>query len=1006
MSDVYRITSPKTGKIYKLRLDAPPTQADEESILAQMEGAPKISRRLAGERPPIERDPTVKPYQARQKAKAAAFMKDADERIAIDRRRRGLQPNATVSPKYLMPYRPAVMNAAPPKEPSLLGKIVAALNPQLNITPDLVDEGLGKVLGVASDVNRQLQRFNLAAAFARGAGQASDGLISRGHSSGQDILDFIAGAGEQIIGSRPMVMSEELSRMNPDVNPLLQFGVGIAADQTLLDLALPGAFHAAKGFRGARPAAEAMTRSPGVLPPRTSASAIPIPPTGPLSDIMSASEEFASRIPRGTMPSTAETRFLEGQARPNLFGSTTRMLPPISGAKRSVGTVLPPRIVFKTQEAITQAAIDNPEFLRAYDVRNARMNPNTGTFTVTKLPMSVQMQNARNRFFALSKEAGYGLYAKNGAAIRQAVTDELGLKKPIKSINDLSPAQMHQVSDIFEKRIVDARAVEPDVMDQMQKSIAALEGKPHLTTWQEKRAALRSAYENEIARRVENPELYAGFNPFSDPTLTYAAKVAATYIEEGATTFAQFARRMVLEFKDQLSPEQYRLVELHLKDLYEHAKRTGATPVAQQVADKLVTRPGITLLDVWNLQREMMTWGDMSGTLRQGSVLNIARPGLTRRMLDTQAKAMFGRKGVESGEAFFARRMAELQSDPRVASLIERSGVDIQEVGDLAPKAKKAEEYYSSLGTRIPVIGKGIQRSELAFVGGLNDLRVGTLVDMADGLNRGWVKAIGLGGKVTDADLKAIGNFINVATGRGGGSMADTMAKFNNFGFAPRNLLSRFQFIIGQPLIYAMLQGSPRVAAMIAADYAKYVVSIVGLIKLAEGAGAKVSWDPRSSDFAQIRIGNTRFDLLAGFKSPLVLASQLLSGKKVRIDGNIIDLRHPKYGEQTGFDVVQQFLVGKMHPSASFIANRFNQNASGEDMNIATGQPTSLGNDLWRAMVPLIASNIADSIKEGSLVTGLTIGSEFFGVGANTYESESRSERKPRSERQPREQRQ
>ena len=168
-------------------------------------------------------------------------------------------------------------------------------------------------------------------------------------------------------------------------------------------------------------------------------------------------------------------------------------------------------------------------------------------------------------------------------------------------------------------------------------------------------------------------------------------------------------------------------------------------------------------------------------------------------------------------------------------------------------------------------------------------------------------------GTATPEELKAIANFINIATGRGNmGDHAMAAESLATVFFSPRLMLSRFQILAGQPLY----GGTARTRKMIAGEYARFLVGVGVVMGLGALAGASLEADPRSSDFGKLRFGNTRLDPLGGLGQVSVLLSRLGTGFKKNSAGELIPIRGEDvpHGGSTSADVIGRFLRTKLAP--------------------------------------------------------------------------------------------
>src|SRR5690606_16829371 len=91
----------------------------------------------------------------------------------------------------------------------------------------------------------------------------------------------------------------------------------------------------------------------------------------------------------------------------------------------------------------------------------------------------------------------------------------------------------------------------------------------------------------------------------------------------------------------------------------------------------------------------------------------------------------------------------------------------------------------------------------------------------------------------------------------------------NSLFFSPRLISSRVQLL--NPAYYMSLPAPLRVEAL--KDLAAFGGVASTVLGLAKASGAEVETDPRSTNFAKIKVGDTRYDILGGFQQYLRLAS-------------------------------------------------------------------------------------------------------------------------------------
>ena len=153
--------------------------------------------------------------------------------------------------------------------------------------------------------------------------------------------------------------------------------------------------------------------------------------------------------------------------------------------------------------------------------------------------------------------------------------------------------------------------------------------------------------------------------------------------------------------------------------------------------------------------------------------------------------------------------------------------------------------------------------------------------------------------------------------------------------FAPRHLASRFNVLLGQPILRGYLASEPgtnkRIARMAAKEYARTLVgmaAIYGLAAMGQAVNGDdddeepiATLDPRSSDFGKIKFGNVYLDPMA---KPCtghgVHGARLDKGddgrREVRSLGPDRD-----FGQRSVYDVMADFGRSKLSPMAGFIVN-------------------------------------------------------------------------------------
>lgn len=369
--------------------------------------------------------------------------------------------------------------------------------------------------------------------------------------------------------------------------------------------------------------------------------------------------------------------------------------------------------------------------------------------------------------------------------------------------------------------------------------------------------------------------------------------------------------------------------------------------------------------NILNLPKTLRSSLDISATGRQGWLLATAHPVSAAKAFASQIKAL--------GSAEAALRSQN--------ALLERPNAHLYKRGNLylstVEGAGKGEEAYSGKMFREWRRLNPFRASERAYNAFLNRLRA----DAFDQMVRM------LGPDPSAGDLRAIGNYVNVASGRGGSSVGlDKAADFlNNALFSPRYVASRFEYAMGQPLL--RLEGSAKVRAIVAQEYARTIGAVGMIIYLAQASGAEVNTDPDASDFLKIKLGDTRIDVLAGLQQAMVFLHRLGAQRYVSAKGNETDMREGGYGKMDTEKVAARFGRSKASPTI------------GTAISLQTGKDY-LGRDYGIVQVPadLFAPLSIQETAQGLMADGW--GKEdalsllnFLGFGVQTHRDEDAKDR-------------
>lgn len=396
------------------------------------------------------------------------------------------------------------------------------------------------------------------------------------------------------------------------------------------------------------------------------------------------------------------------------------------------------------------------------------------------------------------------------------------------------------------------------------------------------------------------------------------------------------AEKARLLYENQKAKEQYNrgLFEAQL------AKRTKPQKIFSGVREVL------------NTSRALLTSFDLSAVLRQGGFIALGHPIRAAKAFPSMFRALVSEKGEFTvTQGIKSRPNAQLYAQAKL--YISEQGMSLN---------KMEEAYMSRWATKIP----GVGASQRAYTTFLNRLRADSFDAMAASLSRE--------GKVTLEEARAIGNFINVATGRGNiGGAAQAAVAMNTVFFAPRYVVSRFQILAGQPLY----RGTANTRLLIAREYGRFLIGagvVYGLAATMQDEPLET--DPTSTDFLKIRFGDTRLDPMAGLIQVTTFTARELDAVKDFFARD--KQKRPKYG--TGADVLGRFLRTKLSPNVGAAVNV----VSGKDV---VGREASPASVIKSAVLPISFDDIRKAIEEQGVAKGAALGLlALFGMGLQTYE--------------------
>lgn len=379
------------------------------------------------------------------------------------------------------------------------------------------------------------------------------------------------------------------------------------------------------------------------------------------------------------------------------------------------------------------------------------------------------------------------------------------------------------------------------------------------------------------------------------------------------------------------------------------------------------------------------------------------KPGIISRALQLQkawiTSADLGAPGRQ-GKAFILNKewytslgsMVKAWGSENAAKIIDQSieehpsgffKHDVTETGKVKPSwAEKVaglnlptheEVFNSKLGADFRKYS-GINKASRAHTAFLNKLRSDMFVKMMKS-----AEDAGLNPKQNIEFAKKYANFINNATGRGKLSAGSwnfeypgTLKAANAVMFAPKNMAGQIKTwgTVLDPRTYSGADPVMRKQAL------KSLFAIAGLgttvSTLAQAAGAKVSFDPTSSDFLKMQFGRTRVDPFGGYqqmpvaaaKAVYLLSTGALSGKKTL------------FGHDTAKDTTIRYFSNRLSPSGRFVFDLFGN-------KMFNGMPFNLQAEMYEQVAPIAISEVIDVLRENPVLGTLLTPSTLMGLTGN-----------------------
>ena len=391
------------------------------------------------------------------------------------------------------------------------------------------------------------------------------------------------------------------------------------------------------------------------------------------------------------------------------------------------------------------------------------------------------------------------------------------------------------------------------------------------------------------------------------------------------------------------------------------------------------------VLEGSGIPRALMASWDFSAPFRQGAFLAARYP---KQFFKSFGK-MFEMFGSEKAYQAVHESIKQRDTYP----LMRKAELAITEMDSILKL--REEQFMSHWAEKIPLV----RRSGRAHTGFLNLLRA----NVFDSLVKSAEK-MGHNPQQNTFLIKSLGNFINVASGRGslksvlGLNLEKSAVILNQALFSPRLMSSRLKLL--NPAFY--IKAHPFVRRQALQSLLAFVGAGTTVLTILKAAGADVEIDPRSSRFGKATIGNTSIDPWGGFIQYIRTGAQGALGQtKSAKTGDITEVKgvrllpYPKLqkGEEgpyapTTLSLGSRWLEYKQAPLLSFATDLLRGSTAFGPLDFSKGldDPLELSeNPIAQRFIPLVMQDMMDIYRDNpDLLPVSVLG--LFGVGLQTYE--------------------
>jgi hypothetical protein len=423
------------------------------------------------------------------------------------------------------------------------------------------------------------------------------------------------------------------------------------------------------------------------------------------------------------------------------------------------------------------------------------------------------------------------------------------------------------------------------------------------------------------------------------------------------------------------------------------------------------------LLEIWNIPRALMATGEISFMLIQGGIQTLAHPiNAARAFYKAVQHFASEKKSKEWGDYIKTRPYYEQMKKSKLALSEFDARLNAQEeqflggwvnfLWDYAGwplkfASRQAYEKWKQVN-----VFKALER---ATVGYMNTIRI---LRYLDGMKKLEMEGKNFNDNVEE--YKNVADVINTLTGRASlGPLEGKASKvLSTVFFSPRNWASVLKTMTPFAFYHFGKMGQkgtykPSVAQKMAmADFMTYMAVTASMVALMaakfnddDDEDTEVSFDPYSSDFMKVRIGNTRIDPWAGKQQMIVFQARYIMNAITK------EGKTKKLGEgmfiPTRSELTSNLVQSKLSPTAALAVKWMQQKINKEGKGSLYGEEFLLSEELAGSLYPMYIGTINELWEEQpETVSGFLTAYAFLGGGVSTYSTKKEKEKEKKAKKE------